>query len=258
MQRNAGPALSQQGECRHYVVADPKSTEPLREWDMSTTLLLWIDAALTLMILSFLYKDNPFYKFAEHLFVGVSAAYGMVVGFWDHLVPNLLGKLFPSMMAGLVPSAAGQTPDYYYLIPAVFGLLLLTRLVDRWAWLSRWALAFIVGGSAGFNLPRFLDSDFITQVQSTMIPLVVMDQSGGILWGMSLSHSVLVLGVICGLVYFFFSVEHAGLAGRVSRIGIWVLMVTFGAAFGYTVMARISLLIGRVELLESWIRSMGL
>ncbi len=220
---------------------------------MDVTLQLWIDAALTLMILSFLYRDNPFYKFAEHLFVGVSAAYLMAIGFWDHLVPNLLGKLFPSLMSGVVPAAVGRSPDYYYIIPAVFGLLLLTRLVDRWAWLSRWALAFIVGGSAGFNLPRFLDSDFIIQVQSTMIPLVVLDQSGNLLWGASFSHIVLVLGVICGLVYFFFSVEHKGPLGHVSRAGIWVLMVTFGAAFGYTVMARISLLTGRMEALGAWL-----
>ncbi len=222
---------------------------------MDVTLQLWIDAALTLMILSFLYRDNPFYKFAEHLFVGVSAAYLMAIGFWDHLVPNLFGKLFPSAMSGVVPGAVGQSPDYYYLIPAVFGLLLLTRLIDRWSWFSRWALAFIVGGSAGFNLPRFLGSDFIIQVESTMIPLVVFDQAGNLLWGASFSHIVLVLGVVCGLVYFFFSIEHKGTLGYVSRAGIWVLMVTFGAAFGYTVMARISLLTGRMEALGIWIAS---
>ena len=39
---------------------------------------MWVGALLTLMILSFLYRDNPFYRFAESLFVGVSAAYWMV------------------------------------------------------------------------------------------------------------------------------------------------------------------------------------
>jgi len=38
----------------------------------------------------------------------------------------------------------------------------------------------------------------------------------------------------------------------VSRFGIYVLMVSFGAAFGYTVMARISLLTGRFEFLLDW------
>jgi hypothetical protein len=34
---------------------------------------------------------------------------------------------------------------------------------------------------------------------------------------------------------------------RVARVGIYFLMVSFGAAFGYTVMARMSLLIGRFD-----------
>lgn len=222
---------------------------------MDTTFQLWLDAALTLMILSFLYRDNPFYKFAEHLFVGVSAAYYMSINFWDALMPNLLGKLFPDLMSGLIPRVAGQAPQYHYIIPGLLGIILLTRLVDRWAWLSRWTLAFIVGGTAGFMLPRVLESDFLTQIQSTMAPIIVLDPAGNVLWGMVFSHLVLIVGVICGLVYFFFSIEHTGPIGGVSKVGIWVLMVTFGAAFGYTVMARISLLIGRMEALGAWIGS---
>ena len=40
---------------------------------MSSTAILggWIAVFLTLGIFSYLYKDNPFYKIAEHLFVGV-------------------------------------------------------------------------------------------------------------------------------------------------------------------------------------------
>ena len=33
----------------------------------------WLAALLTLSILSFLFKENPIYKAAEHLFVGISA-----------------------------------------------------------------------------------------------------------------------------------------------------------------------------------------
>src|SRR5262245_26382732 len=42
----------------------------------------WLAALLTLCIFSFLYKDNPFYKFAEHLFVGVSAGYYIILNWW--------------------------------------------------------------------------------------------------------------------------------------------------------------------------------
>jgi H+/gluconate symporter-like permease len=60
---------------------------------------------------------------------------------------------------------------------------------------------------------------------------------------------IILIGVICTLLYFFFSKEHKGVLGGVSRVGIIYLMIGFGAAFGYTVMSRISLLIGRIDFL---------
>ena len=57
---------------------------------------VWIAVFLTLSIFSFLYKDNPFYKVAEHIFVGVSAGYWMSIFFWTQIQPNLFGRLFPS------------------------------------------------------------------------------------------------------------------------------------------------------------------
>ena len=56
-------------------------------------------AILTLAIFSYLYKDNPFYKFAEHLFVGVSAGYYIILNFWTVVVPNLWEPLVRSFSA---------------------------------------------------------------------------------------------------------------------------------------------------------------
>ena len=58
---------------------------------------------------------------------------------------------------------------------------------------------------------------------------------------------IILIGVISGLIYFFFSKEHKGVIGKISRIGIYFLMIKFGASFGFAVMGRISLLIGRFE-----------
>ncbi len=63
----------------------------------------------------------------------------------------------------------------------------------------------------------------------------------------NLNAIVLLIGVISVLFYFFFSIEHAGPVRVAARIGILFLMISFGAAFGYTVMARMSLLIGRLS-----------
>jgi hypothetical protein len=220
---------------------------------MMLQIQIWLGALLTLMIMSFLYRDNPFYKFAEHLFVGVSAAYWMVQGVWQTLLPNMLFKIHPPLARSVLPAVADAEPELHYILPGVFGLLMLARLVPRIGWLSRWALAFVVGTTAGYNFVRYLQSDFMPQVAATLQPLLVF-QGGNLNIGATISHTVLVIGVIAGLVYFFFSKEHRGAFGAASKVGIWVLLVAFGASFGYTVMARISLLMGRLQfLLRDWL-----
>jgi lipoprotein signal peptidase len=214
---------------------------------------MWIGGLLTLMILSFLYKDNAFYKFAEHLFVGVSAAYWMVVGFWTTLIPNLVARLWPSHMGGILPSATANRPEWMYVIPLVFGILMLARLSPKAAWLSRWAMAFVIGFAAGTNFTRYLQSDFVSQINSSITSvyqpgLSVMGTVGDVF-----SKIVIVAGLLGSLIYFYFSKEHKGAFGRAARFGIWVLMAAFGATFGYTVMARVSLLTGRMDFLIKWI-----
>ncbi|MCK4255686.1 hypothetical protein KAX35_02265, partial [candidate division WOR-3 bacterium] len=69
-----------------------------------------------------------------------------------------------------------------------------------------------------------------------------------------ISNIIMVIGVIATLLYFYFSIEHKGFIGKVANVGIWYIMLAFGAGFGYTVMARVSLLIGRLQfLLHDWL-----
>ncbi|MCP4632280.1 MAG: hypothetical protein GY855_05085 [candidate division Zixibacteria bacterium] len=218
--------------------------------DISTDIWIWVGAFLTLSIFSFLYKDNPFYKLAEHLFVGVSAAYWMCMGIWGTLVPNLIAKLHPPLVKNILPAVADKPAEYKYLIPLILGIMFLMRLAPKGAWISRWALAFIVGTTAGLNLTRYLRSDFVGQIQYSIIPLVTYTEGSFNFVG-TFSNIIIFLGVFCGLIYFFFSREHKGAFGVASRVGIYILMITFGAGFGYTVMARISLLVGRMQFIFS-------
>jgi hypothetical protein len=72
--------------------------------------------------------------------------------------------------------------------------------------------------------------------------------------GATIGNLLLVAGLVCTLIFFFFSKEHKGALGGTARVGIYFLMVSFGASYGYTVMARVSLLIGRVMfLLDDWL-----
>ena len=72
------------------VVGSGFATESYGSWK-AFGILVW--AWITQAIFSFLYADNPIYKFAEHLFVGVAAGYGVAVTFWQMIVPNLLYRV---------------------------------------------------------------------------------------------------------------------------------------------------------------------
>jgi hypothetical protein len=145
----------------------------------------------------------------------------------------------------------------------VFGAFLLMRLAPVGGWLSGWTLAFIIGVTAGLKLVSHVESDLLAQTAATVRsvyaePAGIADLSGSerffaILWP-SIANALIVIGVLCCLTYFFFSVEHKGAVGRVARTGIWYLMITFGAAFGFTVMGRIALLAARIEFLfNDWL-----
>ncbi|MFH1850875.1 MAG: hypothetical protein ABIA75_00875 [Candidatus Neomarinimicrobiota bacterium] len=234
------------------VKADPAQT--VYQYSFWRSVGVWVAALFTLFILSFLYRDNPFYKVAESVVVGVSAAYWMTVGFWDVIVPNLLGKLLPGMVKNWAMPGLNGHSEWLYLVPLTLGIMLLMRLSPKGAWISRWPLAFIIGTTAGIRLLGFIHADFLSQIRNSIIPLFVSNPVTGFSFWDSFLNLVLVLGVLASLVYFFFSVEHKGLVGKTAKVGIWVLMVTFGAAFGYTVMGRIALLAIRLEFLfDDWL-----
>jgi hypothetical protein len=242
------------GEYQRAEAAQPGQTE--YRFSLPRTIGLWIAAFFTLAIFSFLFGDNPFYKIAEAVLVGVSAAYWMVVGFWDVIVPNLVGKIWPTVVqVWAMPGLSGPEAEASrsYVVPLILGVMLLWRLSPKGAWIARWPLAFVIGTTAGLRLIGFLHGDFLAQIRNTILPLAVVD--GGVFdpW-LSLQNLLIVVSVLCCLVYFFFSFEHKGFVGATAQLGIWVLMVTFGAAFGYTVMGRIALLAIRLEfLLDDWL-----
>ena len=238
----------------------------------------WLVVLLTLCIFSFLYKDNPFYKAAEHLYVGVSAGYVAVISFWQQVQPNMFGRLWPSRIdvddgsiftsvwyaiyeifnfistgfgildRSIFPEGGIKGFDeirFIYLIPFILGIFMILRLVPKLGWLARWAIAYIVGMAAGLRFYGFLNSDILIQIKASAIDFTSD-------WGTIVNALILFIGTLTGLIYFFYSTEHKGVVGRLSRIGIYFLMIKFGASFGFAVMGRISLLIGRINDLKNY------
>lgn len=201
---------------------------------------IWISGLLSLCVFSFLYKDNPAYKFAEHLFVGVANGYFLTFTIHRVLTPNLFVPLFAEGKIWLIASF-------------IVGMLYIMRFIPKVSWLVRIPIAVTIGYYTGAYIPAVIQADILKQIQGTILIQQNFQAwnagSMGIVWSV-----ILFIGVLCTLSYFYFSREHKGVLGVTSRIGIIFIMIAFGASFGYTVMARISLLIGRLQfLLGPWL-----
>lgn len=207
---------------------------------LSTDPQIWIAAVLTLCAFTFLYKDNALYKFAEHLFVGTAAGYYAALEYSTVMKPNLLKPMLTDFR---------HDRHYLLVIPLVLTFLLWARLLPKGGWISRWTLGVLVGTYAGLGIIGALQGDFFPQVQSAIQPLT----GPGITLFMGFSNFLIMLGVTTTLFFFFYSVEHKGANLLFSRVGMYFLMISFGAAYGFTVMGRIALLIGRLQfLLINW------
>lgn len=222
---------------------------------MDFTTFLWTTFAifLTMATFSFLYKDNPFYKIAEHLVVGVSAGYFVIILWHNGLVPNLFQRLADGDWYYFWLNSSSP----WYLIPALLGIMMWTRFSKNWSWLSRWPMALYIGISAGVAIPVEMSARVNKQLYASMSKI-----SWDNFWGVGsfdlldtvsgLAQVLIFISAISALIYFFFSKEHKGWFGGIATFGIWILMIGFGASFGFTVMHRLSLFINRMQDIKAW------
>jgi len=187
---------------------------------------------LTIAILSFLYGDNPVYKMAETLLVGVSMGYVLVITWTNTLMAVLFKPLFVES-------------QFWLVIPLIFGLFMFGRFHKSTSFLSRYSMAVLIGSGAGVAIPAMLGARTLRQMTAT----VEMVQGDSFM--MIFSGLVVVVGLFTTLSYFYFSREHEGIMGRSAKVGTYFLMIFFGTTFGYTVMSRISTFIGRMDFLLS-------
>jgi len=194
-----------------------------------------------------LYRENPLYRFAEHAIVGVTVGYMLVVTWYEVVIPYWYDQLILGVIAGNALSIG--------LIPAaLIGLLWLARLVPNYAWLSRYPIAIGIGFSSGYSIPYVIQASILVHLRASWSNLIIRNDTGGLLVMQTIFGFIIFIGVLSVLCYFFFSIEHKGVYGSFTKLGVWFLMISFGASFGYTVMARLSLFIGRLQfLLIDWL-----
>jgi len=199
---------------------------------------VWIAAILTLFVFSFLYKDNPLFCFTEHLLLGLAAGFTCCVYFKNVFLPELIVPLWK---------------DGFGAESHLFGAVVLCffwgcKFVKGAENLFRLALAFWIAVSLGMTIPAYMEAKVLAQLAGTLRVSLVGT------WDQVLGNVILALGTVSGLTYFFFSKAHTGLVGGVSRTGVMVLMVSFGASFSYVILSRVTLLIGRLLFLfRDWL-----
>lgn len=212
---------------------------------MPVDLIVNITAAvLTLIVLSRIIGDNPLFRGAQYLFVGVSLGYAFIVLYHQVLVPTLLG---------IVRNLNNPPELLALLMPLLLALLFLPRITRRQggSWLAMIPLGVIFGVGAALALVGALVGTLVPQILATM-PVVgagVAQLAGAV---------VLAIGVIITLSYFFFtsrSEKGAGpLAQGSARAGRWLMMVTFGFFFAGALVTYLTALSERFEFLIGLVR----
>ncbi len=214
--------------------------------DQITNLITGLVAALlTLLVFSRLLGDNPAFRFAQYLFVGVSLGYAFVVVYHQVLRPNV---------STLIAESGDPTRLSLRLIPFLLGLLLLARVTGRQSasWLANIPLALLFGVGAALALGGALIGTLRPQILATVRP------AGADPLALA-GAALLVLGVVLTLCYFYFTVPRATPTGRLIGAGAvagrWLLMVAFGFFLAGGVLTYLTALNGRLEFLVNWLRA---
>lgn len=215
---------------------------------------VWVAAILTLFVFSFLYRDNPFFCFAEHLLLGLAAGFSCTVYFKNVFLPELIVPFYKNAIAPLwengIDSLSGNGLGNEFHL---FGAVLLCffwgcKFVRGGENLFRLALAFWVAVSLGLTIPAYIEAKVLAQIAGTL--RISLDGS----WVEVLGNVILMLGTVSVLTYFFFYKRETPFTAGVSKVGVVVLMVSFGASFSYVILSRVYLLIGRLMfLLRDWL-----
>lgn len=215
----------------------------------------------TVGLYTVLYRENKFYRFFEHLFLGLASGWTLVTLWSETLYDSWWLK-----MVGNSPDTPGGTPTNGYwafilLLPiGLMGYLVYSR---KYNWISRIPIGIILGLWSGQQVQVWwtrygpqINGSLKPIIPNTFSPLtvpidpktqLVTHAPGAVYLSDAISNVVFILTLVCVLSYFLFSfdVRNKLLRGMTTS-GRWLLMVGFGAIFGSTVMMRFSLLIDRM------------
>ena len=213
-----------------------------------TAFWLILGFLLTLMILSYLIGDNPFFRIATYLLIGVAAGYTAVIIIYQIILPKMV-----------LPFIVSPPSEWLWvIIPWLLSMMLLTRLFPKVSRIGNIPLGFMVGVAAAVTIGGALLGTISTQLFSVIDlfdPATL--QNGGVY---ALFEGVYILfGTISTLMYFQFfkpkdpptkvSAANKVLSG-IRFTGKIFIAITLGAIFAGVFMASAFTMIERVDFIS--------
>lgn len=231
-------------------------------YDGYLVLRLGAGSLATLGLFSVLYKENRFYRFFEHVFLGLAAGYLLVLLYTETLKPYWLDKMLGTAAEGTQPAVNG---NWLYILLLPIGLMGYFVFSKRHNWLSRIPIGIILGFWSGQQVQIWWPT-YGAQIASSMKPVLPntfssffvpagtklsdaqrLVATGNVYPSQAIGNALFVLTLLAVLSYFLFSFETKNRAVRsFALLGRYLLMIGFGAIFGNTVAMRFTLLIDRM------------
>jgi hypothetical protein len=204
------------------------------------------------MVLSYLIGDNPIFRVAIYIFIGVSAGYVAAIA-WHQV-------LYPRLVLPLLSASLGER--LLLIIPLVLGLLLLLKLSPRTASLGTLPMAFLVGVGAAVAIGGAVLGTLFPQTQASMNAFD-LSTAGQYRLERIFEGAFLLVGTVTVLVYFHFGAKATATGpqrGKLVELLSWVgqifIAITFGVLFAGVFMAALTALIERLNFIVTFLTSL--
>lgn len=207
-------------------------------------------ALLTIMVLSYLAGDNPMFRLAVHIFVGVAAGYAGAAAWHGVLRPALVEPVRTGGLASLT--------NPLLILPWLLILMLVLKVFPGTARAGGAPIAMLVGVAAAVTVGGAITGTVVPQALTaaqSLSPAEVSPLTGETGLERSLNVVIVLVGTVATLFSFRFSADlaegaPAGLL-RFARIlaaaGQGFLALTYGAMFAGALSAALVILAERVQ-----------
>ena len=209
----------------------------------------------TILIFSYLLGDNPFFRLAIHIFIGVSAAYVAIITINNVLIPRLIVPI-------LSGSQSERLLSILLFIPSIFLLFKATPLRK----VGNWSVAILVGIGAAAAIGGAITGTLFPQILGTINSV---DPSAYSIttnrWNQAINGIIIVLGTVTTLIYFHFGTqeksggadERLPIIESISKIGRIFLAITFGSLYAGVFLSALAALIERLTFVWEFLNKVG-